>query len=121
MNLAYYIFGIKSKYWLSVIFSMPFFFFLFYSSFKTIIWQIKVKDMYTPNDEGAFTIFCEAANGEKINVRVDGDAQPKFKHSEIEVGKTYDVIGGVSKYNDSYQLMLANCKGEAVNDFKLSE
>lgn len=92
-----------------------------YEGFVVLIKGLKVKDMYTPNDEGAFTIFCEAANGEKINVRVDGDAQPKFKHSEIEVGKTYDVIGGISKYNDSYQLMLANCKGEAVNDFKLSE
>ena len=74
--------------------------------------------MYTHHENGDFTVVCETLNGEKINVRFEG--QPKIKYSEIEIGKTYDVIGGVSKYGDTYQLMIGNRKGDASNDFKLS-
>lgn len=92
-----------------------------YEGYVVSIKGLKVVDLWRPNDEGAYTIFCETVTGQKINVRIDGDVNPKYPYSEVEVGATYDVIGGVSKYEDSFQIMLANQKGIAENDFVISK
>ena len=89
--------------------------------FVVSIEKLKVKKVQSPNEEGAYTIYCETLSGQEVNVRVDGGANPKLVNSSIEVGKLYDVIGGVSKFNETYQIMMANQKGVAVNDFVLSE
>lgn len=89
--------------------------------FVVSIEKLKVKKVQSPNEEGAYTIYCETLSGQEINVRVDGGANPKLVNSSIEVGKLYNVIGGVSKFNETYQIMMANQKGEAVNDFVLRE
>jgi len=92
-----------------------------FEGFVVSIEKLKVKSVQSPNEEGAYTIYCETLSGQEVNVRVDGGANPKLVNSSIEVGKLYDVIGGVSKFNETYQIMMANQKGVAVNDFVLSE
>lgn len=94
-----------------------------YEGFVVSIKGLKVNSvgkLNTTNNDGAFTIYCTTSYGQEINVRIDGDVNPKLSHSSVEQYATYDVIGGVSKFNDTFQLMLGNKTGAAVNDFTLS-
>lgn len=92
-----------------------------YEGFVVSIKRLKVESVKSPDNEGAYTIYCVSQSGQKINVRVDSDVNPKLVNSSIVVGGVYDVIGGVSKFNETFQIMLANQTGDAANDFKLNE
>lgn len=81
----------------------------------------KVGNFNTSNNDGAYTIYCTTASGQEINVRIDGDVNPKLPRSSVVEGATYDVIGGVSKFNETFQLMLGNQTEAAANDFVLSK
>lgn len=92
-----------------------------YEGFVVTVPKLTVTDVKQPDEEGAFTIYCTTQSGQKVNVRIDGSAYPKLSYKSIEIGKTYDVTGGVSKFNDTFQIMLGNQKDAALNDFVLSK
>ena len=92
-----------------------------YEGFVVTIPQLTVINVNNPDEEGAFTIYCKTASGQSVNVRIDGSAYPKLDYTSIEVGKTYDVTGGISKFNDTFQIMLGNQKDAALNDFILTK
>ncbi|MDD3129662.1 MAG: thermonuclease family protein [Candidatus Izemoplasmatales bacterium] len=87
-----------------------------YEGYVVEIKNVKFISKSTPDDDGVYTIYGEMENKTKVNLRVDKTVYPKPDFSSIEVGAVYDVIGGVSKFHDGFQLMLANSKGYAVND-----
>lgn len=72
-------------------------------------------------DTGAYTITVSTVSGQRFNIRIDGSTTPKFDYRTLEVGQVRNIIGGVSKYMDSFQVMLCNQKNEGVNDFVLSD
>lgn len=88
--------------------------------------EFKVTNVGKQNEEtGAYTIYGELKNGTAIQVRVDADASPKLAYSVPQKGKTYTVIGGVSRfvdfYNDGeviYQIKLGNQSGLGEYDFR---
>lgn len=87
-----------------------------YEGFVVKLENITVKNKIAPNETGAYTIYCQMENGAEVNLRIDGSAYPKFPYSEVEIGARYDVIGGVSKFNDTYQIMIGNRLSYAEND-----
>jgi len=89
-----------------------------YEGFVVQMDKLKVKSTSNPNEEGAFTIYCETEDGQEVNVRIDGAVNPKLVCSSVVIGATYRVTGGVSKYKESYQIMLGN-QTEGLEDFVL--
>ncbi len=89
-----------------------------YEGYVVKLENVKVTGKQQPDKDnsGAYTIYAEMANGAKIDLRIDKAAYPKIENSSIEIGAIYDVIGGVSKFNDGFQIMLANSNGYALND-----
>ena len=87
-----------------------------YEGYVVEIKNVKFISKSTPDEDGVYTIYGEMENKTKVNLRVDKTVYPKPDFSSVEVGAVYDVIGGVSKFHDGFQLMLANSKGYAVND-----
>lgn len=87
-----------------------------YEGYVVKLENLKFISKSTPDDEGAYTIYAEMQNGAEVNLRVDSSCYPKPNYSSIEIGASYDVIGGVSKFHDNYQVMLANSIGYASND-----
>lgn len=80
------------------------------------------------NQAGAYTIRGTMENGSEMQVRIDADVSPSLKATYPEVGKKYNVIGGVSKFVDvfdnnkvHYQIKLGNLQYDGVNDFILSD
>lgn len=78
-------------------------------------------------ETGAYTITGELANGSEVQIRVDKDAGPKVPFENIVIGEYYNVIGGVSKYINTYennklyyQIMLGNLKDDGIGDFRKS-
>ena len=61
-------------------------------------------------ETGAYTIYCVTEDGKEVNVRIDGSANPKLDYYSVTVGSSYTVVGGVSKYQDTFQIMLGNQK-----------
>jgi len=91
-----------------------------YEGYIVKLENFKVISKTQPDEDGAYSINGEIYSGTsermEVNLRVDKSAYPKPVNSSIEIGAYYDVIGGVSKFHDSYQIMLANSKGYALND-----
>ncbi|MDD3999397.1 MAG: thermonuclease family protein [Bacilli bacterium] len=89
--------------------------------------EFTVTSLGNQNEETrAYTIYGNLKNGTKIQVRVDADTSPKLAYSVPEIGKTFTVIGGVSRFVDFfnegeviYQIKLGNQKGVGLEDFKL--
>lgn len=75
----------------------------------------------TKEETGAYTITVSTQSGQRFNIRIDGATTPKFDYRNLEVGQVRNIIGGVSKYNESFQVMLCNQKDEGLHDFDLSE
>lgn len=71
------------------------------------------------NDEGAYTIEVKTECGQVINARVDANSTPSLDHDSIEVGSQHVLIGGVSKYIDTYQIMICNQQNQGKKDFAL--
>lgn len=73
--------------------------------------DLRVVDMYTTNNggdnDGAISITCEDASGNKVDIRIDANIKENGKcvytESDFE-GKTIDVKGVVETYNGGYQL-----------------
>lgn len=89
--------------------------------------KVKVNKVGAHNDDGAYTIYAETESGQAINIRIDGDTTPKYDKSAIKVSSGeniywYSLIGGVSKYMDTYQVMLCNQQETGVGsaDFVLA-
>lgn len=72
---------------------------------------------YIKEDTGAYTIEVETECGQIINARIDGNTTPKLDPSKIEVGSEHVLIGGVSKYIDTYQIMICNQQYQGLKDF----
>jgi micrococcal nuclease len=87
-----------------------------YEGFVVKLENVLVKSKSQPTAEGAYTINCEMENGSEINLRVDGSVYPKYPYENITAGLRYDVIGGVSKFRENYQVMIGNYIGMALND-----
>ena len=87
-----------------------------YEGFVICVTEYTVTQVGDPNEEGAFTIYGKTSSGQSINVRIDGAVYPKIKVSSIEIGSTYSVTGGVSKFNQTFQIMLGN-QITGTNDF----
>jgi micrococcal nuclease len=87
-----------------------------YEGFVISIAEYKVTNVNEPDEEGAFTIYGKTSSGQSINIRIDGAVYPKPKASTIEIGATYSVIGGVSKFNKTFQIMIGNQKNQGLND-----
>ena len=68
---------------------------------------LTVKSVYEGTD-GAFTVTAEDADGNTITVRRDADSPDDITLNMFSVGTTFDVIGTLSRYMGSYQLMLTN-------------
>jgi micrococcal nuclease len=68
---------------------------------------LTVKSIYEGTD-GAFTVTAEDADGNTITVRRDADSPDDITMELFTVGTTFDVIGPLSRYMGSYQLMLTN-------------
>ncbi|MGB4695154.1 MAG: thermonuclease family protein [Bacilli bacterium] len=100
-----------------------------YEGLVVRIKEFTVTDKSNQNPEtGAYTIYGTLKNGTKVQVRIDADMRRKLSYSFPQVGQTYTVIGGVSRfvdfYNDGeviYQIKLGNLEGEGKNDFVLVE
>ena len=70
----------------------------------------------------AYTIAVATDSGQKFNIRIDGSTRPKYYRESVVVGEYYSIIGGVSKYEESFQLMLCNQKkGFTKQDFVMLE
>jgi micrococcal nuclease len=74
----------------------------------------------------AYTIFGTLKNGAETQVRIDADTNPKLAYSYPVIGKTYQVIGGISRFVDFYnegkviyQIKLGNLTGVGLYDFTL--
>jgi endonuclease YncB( thermonuclease family) len=89
-----------------------------YEGYVVIVRNVTVTSVGTPNDEGAYTIYCKTETNAEINFRIDGGAYPKLDYNSIQVGKIYNGIGGVSKFHDTYQVMIGN-QTNGINDFVL--
>ena len=87
-----------------------------YEGFVISIQEYIVTNVNEPDEEGAFTIYGKTSSGQSINLRVDGAVYPKPKASTIEIGATYSVVRGVSKFNKTYQIMIWNQKNQALNE-----
>ncbi len=87
-----------------------------YEGYVVIVRNITVSSVSSPNEEGAYTIYCKTETGAEINFRVDGGAYPKLDYNSIVVGDKYIGIGGVSKFHDTYQVMIGN-QTSGINDF----
>lgn len=87
-----------------------------YEGFVVKLTNVLITGKNKPNEEGAYTIYAKMENGSQVNLRIDGSAYPKYPYDDVEVGQRYDVIGGVSKFNDTYQVMIGNNTGSAKND-----
>lgn len=87
-----------------------------YEGYVVKLQNVEFISKTTPDVDGAYTIYAKMENGAEINLRVDSSAYPKPNYSFSEIGAVYDVIGGVSKFHDNFQIMLANSKGYALND-----
>lgn len=84
--------------------------------------KVTVKSVgYVKEDTGAYTIEVETECGQIINARIDGSTTPKLDPSTIEVGSEHVLIGGVSKYIDTYQVMICNQQKQGLKDFALIE
>lgn len=94
-----------------------------YEGFVVQIDKLKVKSKTNnPAETGAYTIYCETEDGKEVNVRIDGSVSPKFKWEDVQIGATYKVTGGVSRYQESFQIMLGNQRTELEKgDFVLVE
>lgn len=88
-----------------------------YEGFVVKFENYTVTSVNTPDEEGAYTIYGKTSSGQKVNIRIDGSVYPKYSASSIEVGATYTITGGVSKFNSTFQIMLGNQKNEGLNDF----
>lgn len=53
------------------------------------------------------TIYAEINENVKTNIRISAFAG-RYSNSDFEVGKTYNIIGLLAKYYDSYQLQIPN-------------
>jgi len=87
-----------------------------YEGFVISIQEYIVTNVNKPDEEGAFTIYGKTSSGQSINIRIDGAVYPKPKASSIEIGATYSVIGGVSRFNQTFQIMIGNQKNQGLND-----
>lgn len=87
-----------------------------YEGFVISITEYIVTNVNEPDEEGAFTIYGRTSSGQNINIRIDGAVYPKPKASTIEIGATYSVVGGVSKFNKTFQIMIGNQKNQGLND-----
>ena len=87
-----------------------------YEGFVINVTEYIVTSINEPDEEGAFTIYGRTSSGQAINVRVDGAVYPKPKASTIEVGATYSVTGGVSKFNTTFQIMIGNQNNQGLRD-----
>lgn len=77
--------------------------------------NVTIQNVGNPNSEtGAYTIYAKTKSGQEINIRIDGSTTPKYDRTQVVVGAEYDVIGGVSKYSDTFQVMLCNVQTEGV-------
>lgn len=90
--------------------------------------KVKINKVGAHNEDGAYTIYAETESGQEINIRIDGDTTPKYDKSAIKVSNSentyyYSLIGGVSKYMETYQIMLCNQQESGVgsSDFVLLE
>lgn len=85
--------------------------------------RVKVLGVGTPNPStSAYTIAVATDSGQKFNIRIDGNTHPKYDRESVVVGEYYSIIGGVSRYDDSFQLMLCNQKkGFTKQDFVMLE
>lgn len=95
-----------------------------YEGFVVSVEGFTVTRVGNVSDTGAYTIYGTMANGSELLVRVDGSASPKLSPSYVEVGKVYNVIGGVSRYTNPfednkvyYQIMLGNLIYDGNKDF----
>ena len=78
--------------------------------------NVLVKSKTQPNETGAYTFTVQLQNGANINIRVDGATFPKYPFDDVIINERYDVIGGVSKFHEAYQIMLGNRTGFQQND-----
>jgi len=76
---------------------------------------------YVKEDTGAYTIEVETECGQIINARIDGNTTPKLNPSSVVVGSEHVLVGGVSKYIDTYQVMICNQEKQGLKDFALIE
>lgn len=98
-----------------------------YEGFVVKVKGVKIERVSKEAASGAYTIYGTMVNGAELMIRVDADASPKLDPDSIQVGSKYDVIGGVSRYNNPYenktvfQIKLGNLNPETSKDFVLSQ
>ena len=85
------------------------------------IGKVRIEEVNNPNEEGAYTIRVSTASGQSFNVRIDAATTPRFDYYQVVVGEERVLIGGVSRYSDSFQIMLCNQQKGGENDFVLFE
>lgn len=84
--------------------------------------KVKVLGVTDANENGAYSISVSTDSGQKFKIRIDGNTYPKYDRTIVEVGAYYSIIGGVSQYEENFQIMLCNQKkGFTKEDFKLLE
>lgn len=80
--------------------------------------KVKIIDVGTRNEEGAQTLQVETESGQIINVRIDKESNAIPQGMILRNNEYRVLIGGVSKFNDTFQIMLCNSVDSAVDDFK---
>ena len=81
--------------------------------------KVRIEEIGKVNEEGAYTVRVSTDSEQTFNVRIDAATTPKFNYYDLEVGQERVLIGGVSKYSDSLQVMLCNYIDEGGHDFDL--
>ena len=87
-----------------------------YEGFVVKLENVLVTGKTPAGADGSYTIYCKRENGDNINIRIDGSTHPKYPYEDVIIDARYDVIGGVSKFNETYQIMIGNKTNLQEND-----
>lgn len=97
-----------------------------YEGFVVKVNNFEVTGKSSKNENGAYTIYGKMSNGAELQIRVDADVSPKKDYDSIQKGQIYNVIGGVSRYVNSfeqnkvyYQIKLGNLAHDGIRDIVL--
>ena len=97
-----------------------------YEGFVVKVKNFTVTDKSIENNSGAYTVYGKMQNGAPLQIRIDADLSPSVGYDVFVIGKTYNIIGGVSKYVNVYennkvyyQLKVGNYTPQFRNDIEL--
>jgi micrococcal nuclease len=81
--------------------------------------NLTVTDTYE-SDSGSFSVYADDANGNEVELRVDGKIYPKIEKSLFTTGRNFDIIGNIEEFTPGdttgYQIAVSHLEDITFND-----